>query len=141
VWVARNRRRAQIGGGLGFAASMLVLGPGLAVVRSVYLASAPASVLPSDAATVLYDDLVRFIKDGPRLLLVVGLIIAAAAFFGGGWAYTHRHGLRVAAVAIAALVFVFWDQPTWQVALVITILLLAVLELIARPPAEPQAQP
>jgi hypothetical protein len=46
----------------------------------------------------------------------------------------------VSAVAIAALVFVFWNQPTWQVALVIAIVLLAVLgliELIARSPAEP----
>ena len=46
------------------------------------------------------------------------------------------------AVAIAALVFVFWSQPTWQIALVIAIVLLLVLgliELIARSPAEPQS--
>jgi hypothetical protein len=176
VWVARNHRRALIGAGLGFAASMLVLGAGLAVFRSVYLGSVPTSVLPPDAAAVLYDDLVRFIKDGLRLLLVVGLIIAIAAYFSGpsaaaagtrravsaalggvrargeraglrtgpagSWTYTHRRGLRVTAVAIAALVFVFWSQPTWQTAVVIAIVLLLVLgliELIARPPAEPPA--
>jgi len=176
IWVARNHRRALIGAGLGFAASMLVLGAGLAVFRSVYLSSVPSSVLPPDAAAVLYDDLVRFIRDALRLLLVVGLIIAIAAFFtgpsaaavstrhafssalgrvrasgeraglqtgsAGQWVHTHRRALRVTAVAIAALVFVFWDRPTWQVALIIAIVLLVVLgliELIARSPAEPQA--
>ena len=83
VWVARGHRRALIGAALGFAASMLVLGAGLAVFRSVYLASVPPGVLPADAAAVLYDDLVRFIKDGLRVLLVAGLIIAIAAFFTG----------------------------------------------------------
>jgi hypothetical protein len=175
VFVARNRRRALIGAGLGFAASMLVLGAGLAVFRSVYLSSVPSSVLPPDAAAVLYDDLVRFIREGLRLLLVVGLIIAIAAFFtgpsaaavatrrwfssalggvrasgeragvrtgpAGHWVYAHRRALQWTAVAIAALVFVFWSQPTWQLAVVIAIVLLVVLgliELIGRPPAEPQ---
>jgi hypothetical protein len=175
VWVARNHRRALIGAALGFAASMLVLGAGLAIFRSVYLSSVPTSVLPADAAAVLYDDLIRFIKDGLRLLLVVGLIIAVAAFFtgpsaaavstrrafssalggvrargkraglrsgpAGRWVSTHRRGLQVTAVAIAALVLVFWSQPTWQIALAIAIVLLLVLgliELIARSPAEPR---
>ena len=176
VWVARHHTRALIGAGLGLAASMLVLGAGLAIFRSVYLSSVPPKTLPPDAAAVLYDDLVRFIKDGLRVLLVVGLIIAIAAFFsgpsaaavstrrafssvlggvrGGGeraglqtgavgrWVYTYRRALRVAAVVIAALVFVFWSQPTWQIAVVIAIVLLLVLgliELIGRPPAEPEA--
>jgi len=175
VLAARNRRRALIGAGLGFAASMLILGAGLAIFRSVYLSSVPSSVLPPDAAAVLYDDLVRFIREGLRLLLVVGLIIAIAAFFtgpsaaavatrrafssalggvraggeraglrtgpAGRWVHTHRRGLQWTAVAIAALVFVFWSQPTWQVAVIIAVVLLVVLgliELIARPPAEPQ---
>jgi len=176
VFVARNRRRALIGAGLGLAASMLVLGAGLAIFRSVYLSSVPSSVLPPDAAAVLYDDLVRFIREGLRLLLVVGLIIAIAAFFtgqssaavatrrafssavggvrargeraglqtgpAGHWVYAHRRALQWTAVAIAALVFVFWSQPTWQLAVIIAVVLLVVLgliELIARPPAEPQA--
>jgi hypothetical protein len=176
IWVARNHRRALIGAGLGFAASMLVLGAGLAVFRSLYLSSVPSGVLPPDAAAVLYDDLVRFIRQGLRLLLVIGLIIAIAAYFtgpsagavatrrafssalggvraggeraglrtgpAGRWVHTHRRGLQWTAVAIAALVFVFWSQPTWQVAVVIAVVLLLVLgliELIARPPAEPQA--
>ncbi len=83
VYVARGHRRALVGAGLGLAASMLVLGAGLAFFRSIYLNSVPASVLPSDAAAAMFDTLVRFIKEGLRLLLVVGLIVALAGFFTG----------------------------------------------------------
>jgi hypothetical protein len=180
VYIARSHRRALIGAGLGLAASMVILGLGLTIFRGVYLNSVPSSVLPADAAAVLYDTLIRFIRDGLRVLLVVGLIVAIAAFFSGPsvtavrtrgafksgfdwlrrsgehagvstgpvgrWTYTHRRALRIAAIAIAALVFVFWGQPTWVTALVIAIVLLIVLgliELIGRPPAQPQvaAQP
>jgi len=180
VYVARGHRRALIGAGLGFAASMAILGLGLTIFRGIYLNSVPSSVLPADAAAVLYDTLVRFIRDGLRVLLVVGLIVAIAAFFTGPsvtavrtrgafergfawirssgehaglstgpvgrWTYTHRRALRITAVAVAALVFVFWGQPTWVTALVIAIILLIVLgliELIGRPPARPEvtAQP
>jgi hypothetical protein len=180
VYVARGHRRALIGAGLGFAASMVVLGLGLTIFRGIYLNSVPPRVLPADAAAVLYDTLVRFIRDGLRVLLVVGLIVAIGAFFTGPsvtavrtrgafergfawirssgehagvstgpvgrWTYTHRRALRITAVAIASLVFAFWGQPTWVTALVIAIVLLVVLgliELIGRPPAQPQvaAQP
>jgi uncharacterized membrane protein SirB2 len=180
VYIARSHRRALIGAGLGLAASMAILGLGLTIFRGVYLNSVPSAVLPADAAAVLYDTLVRFIRDGLRVLLVTGLIVAIAAFFSGPsvtavrtrgafksgfdwlrrsgehagvstgpvgrWTYTHRKALRITAIAIAALVFVFWGQPTWVTAVVIAIVLLIVLgliELIGRPPAQPQvaAQP
>jgi hypothetical protein len=44
-------------------------------------------------------------------------------------------------VALAALIFVFWGEPTAPVVIVIVVLLLVVLgliELIGRPPAQPQ---
>ena len=171
VYVARSHRRALIGAGLGVAASMLVLGAALAIARSIYLGSVPNDVLPADAAAVLFDTLVRFIKTGLRVLLVVGLIVAIGAFFTGPsvtavrtrgaftaglswvrgrgeraglqtgpvgqWTYTHRRGLRIGAVALAAVIFVFWSQPTGVTALVIAIVLLVVLgliQLIGRPP-------
>ena len=82
VWAARGHRRALIGAGLGFAASMLVLGAGLAIARAIYLNSVPATV-PGDAAAAAFDILVRFIKTALRTLLVLGLIVAAGAFFTG----------------------------------------------------------
>jgi len=172
VYVARNHRRALIGAGLGFAFSMLFLGVDLQIFRSIYLNSVPSSVLPSDAAAALFDTFVRFIKDGLRALLVLGLVVAAAAFLTGPsktavgtrsafrsglgwlsdrsgmstgpvgqWTYAHRKGLRIGAVALAALIFVFWGQPTAAVVIVIVVLLLVVLgliELIGRPPVRPQ---
>ena len=180
VYVARRHRRALIGAGLGFAASMVILGLGLTIFRGIYLNSVPPRVLPADAAAVLYDTLVRFIREGLRILLVVGLIVAIGAFFSGPsvtavstrnafkrgfawirssgehagvstgpvgrWTFTHRRALRITAVIIAALVFVFWGLTSWVTALVIAIVLLVVLgliELIGRPPVQPQvaAQP
>jgi len=180
VYVARSHRRALIGAGLGLAASMVVLGLGLTIFRGIYLNSVPPRVLPADAAAVLYDTLIRFIRDGLRIILVVGLIIAIAAFFSGPsvtavrtrgafksgfdwlrrsgehagvstgpagrWTYTHRRALRITAVIIASLVFVFWGLSSWVTAVVIAVVLLIVLgliELIGRPPAQPQvaAQP
>ena len=64
VYIARGHRRALIGAGLGFAASLAVLAIVLAIVRSTYLNSIPNSVLPSDAAAALFDTFVKFIKDG-----------------------------------------------------------------------------
>ena len=175
VYVARGHRRALIGAGLGLSASMLVLGAGLLIFRGAYLNSVPASVLPADAAAALFDTFVRFIKEGLRTILVLGLVVAGGAFLTGpsvtavrtraafaaglGWiraegahaglrtgpvgtfTYAHKTALRISAVALAALIFVFWGHPTALVVILITILLLAVLgliELIGRPPTQPQ---
>lgn len=83
VYIARRHRRALIGAGLGFAGSMVVLGGLLAVFRGVYINSVPNSVVPSDAAAAAFDTMVRFIKEGLRVLLVIGLVVAAGAFFTG----------------------------------------------------------
>jgi hypothetical protein len=170
VFIARRPRRALIGAGLGFAASMLVLAAGLLIARNLYLGSVPAGTLPPDAAAAAFDILVRFIKTALRTLLVVGLVVAAGAFFTGPsaaavrtrhalssglgrlrhggesgpasrWTYAHRTALRIGAVALAALIFVFWGRPTAAVVIVIAVLLLVVLgliEVIGRPPAQPE---
>jgi hypothetical protein len=49
--------------------------------------------------------------------------------------------LRIGAVALAALLFVFWGRPTALVVILIAVLLLAVLgliELIGKPPVRPE---
>ena len=83
VYIARNHRRALIGAALGFVGSMVVLGGLLAVFRGAYINAIPNSAIPSDAAAAAFDIMVRFIKEGLRLLLVVGLVVAIAAFFSG----------------------------------------------------------
>ena len=59
----------------------------------------------------------------------------------GEWTYHHRRGLRIGAVALFALIFVFLGSPTVLVVIVLVILLLLVLgliELIGRPAAKPE---
>jgi hypothetical protein len=177
VFVARRRRRALIGAGLGFAGSMLVLGLALLLARSIYLSSVPSNVLPADAASVIFDTFVRFIKTALRTLLVLGLVVALGAFFAGPsaaavrtrgafksgfdrvrgageshgvstgpvgrWTYGHRMALRIGAVTLAALIFVFWGRPTAAVVIWLAVLLVVVLgliELIGRPPARAKAE-
>ena len=177
VYIARRHRRALIGAGLGFAASMVVLGAGLLIFRGIYLNTVPNDVLPSNAAAAIFDTFVRFIKEALRTLLAVGIVVAAGAFFSGPsvtavqtrkgfrlgfdwirhsgehlgittgpvgrWTYAHRTGLRVGAVGLFALIFVFWGRPTALVVILLVVLLLVVLgliELISRPPAaQPEA--
>jgi hypothetical protein len=104
-------------------------------------------------------------------LLVVGLLVAIAAFFTGpsvtavrtrqglshglgwlrgrgeraglrtgpvgSWTYQHRTALRISAVALFAIIFVFLATPSAASAIILAILLLVVLgliELIGRPP-------
>lgn len=174
VYVARSHRRALIGAGLGLAVSMLVLGAGIAVARAIYLTKVPNSTLPADAAAVIFDTVVRFIKQGLRVIAVLGLVVAIGAFFTGPsatavrtrsalmsafgwlrgtgeraglttgpvgrWVYRYRKALWIAGIAVAALIFVFWTNPTGLVVLVIALVLLAyigLVELIGRPPAAP----
>jgi hypothetical protein len=174
IYVARRHRRALIGAALGLSASMLVLGIALAIARGIYLNSLPKSV-SSDAAAALYDTLVRFIRQGLRVLLVVGLVIAAAAFLVGPsvtavrtrhavksgidwvrfrgeqagmrtgpvgtWTAAHKTILRVGAVVIAGLIFVFWGQPSVALVIWLVVLLLValgIIELLGGRPATPE---
>jgi hypothetical protein len=83
VYVARDHRRALIGAGLGVAVAMFALALGLAVFRSIYLDAVPATVLPHDAAAVLYDTIARFLRAGLRTVFVLALVVAAGAFLTG----------------------------------------------------------
>ena len=61
----------------------------------------------------------------------------------GRWTYGHRMALRIGAVALAALIFVFWGRPTAAVVIWLAVLLVVVLgliELIGRPPARAKAE-
>jgi len=82
IYIARRHRRALIGAGLGFAGSMLVLAAALAIGRAIYLNKLPATV-SAPAAAVAFDTIIRFIKQGLRVLLVLGLVVALAGFFTG----------------------------------------------------------
>jgi hypothetical protein len=90
VYVARDHRRALVGAALGVAIGMVVLALALTVFRAIYLDGIPASVLPHDAAAVLYDTIARFLRLGLRTILVLALVVAAGAFLSGSSATAVR---------------------------------------------------
>lgn len=55
----------------------------MTIFRTIYLNAIPSEVLPHDAAALLYDTVVRFLRLGLRTVLVLALIVAAAAFLTG----------------------------------------------------------
>jgi hypothetical protein len=83
VYVVPNHRRAFIAAGLALAGGMLLVAILLALVRRRYLNSVPADLLPPDAAAVLFDTVVRFLREALRAIALVGVVIAAGAFLTG----------------------------------------------------------
>ena len=58
----------------------------------------------------------------------------------GEWTYPHRRSLRVAAVALVALIFVFGGEPTcwsWSCSSLLLVVL-GLIELLGTPPAAPE---
>ncbi len=92
VLAARRRARALVVAGLALAGAMLLLGVGIAVGRSVYVASLPEAIQRPDVAVVVYDQVVTFLRVALRAVAVLGLAVAAVAFVAGGSAAAR--GLR-----------------------------------------------
>jgi Na+-transporting methylmalonyl-CoA/oxaloacetate decarboxylase gamma subunit len=62
----------------------------------------------------------------------------------GAWVYSYKRVLRIAVIAIAALVLVFWDQPTGKVIIVLALcvlVVLAIIEFLGRPPSPAAPEP
>jgi hypothetical protein len=97
VVVAKDHRRALVGAAVGVAAGMVGLGLSLAVFRTIYLDAVPAAVLPHDAAAVLYDTVVAYLRLGLRTILVLALVVAGGAFVTGQSATAVRTRQSMAA--------------------------------------------
>jgi hypothetical protein len=169
IYLAGNSFRALVGTGLGMVLALLVLAVGLLVARSLLVGAVPAGAAPSAASG--FDIVVTYLRLGLRALTVLGLVLALGGFLAGRsdtavrirrWSADHLHrmrggpatgpvptwvrenvrGLRIGAVALAVLVFVFLAQPTGVTILIIATVLLVVLALIeflARPVNAPPA--
>jgi hypothetical protein len=74
-----NRRRTLMRWGLGLVVAMAVTAALLALGRSAYLSVAKNH----DAAAAAFDILVRYLRNGIRIIAVLGIIIALAAFLSG----------------------------------------------------------
>jgi len=84
VLAARHRSRTLVVAGLALAGAMLVLAVGLAVGRSLYAQSLPATVQRPDVAVLVYDQVVSFLRVAVRAVAVLGLVVALVAFVAGG---------------------------------------------------------
>ena len=119
-----------------FDAMVYFIKVGLRVVLAVGLVVAIGAFItgPSRAAIQIRSGL----KSGVGYIRNFGESRGVSAGPAGEWTYQHRRGLRIGAVALIALIFVFWGHPTGLVVIllvVILLLLLGIIELIGRPPA------
>jgi hypothetical protein len=83
IYVVPHHRRAAIVAGLALAGAMLLVGILLALARHRYLNAVPAAQLPPDAAAVLFDTVVRFLRENLRAIALIGVVLAAGAFLTG----------------------------------------------------------
>jgi len=78
-----NWRRSLIRWGIGAAFAVALIGAGLSVGRSIYLDAVTSPQLPRDTAAAVFDTLVRFLRQGVRLMIAVALVVAIAAWLTG----------------------------------------------------------
>jgi len=78
-----DRRRALVRVGVAFASGMAALVVVLAVARSLYLDSATGPHVPRDAAGAVFDTLLRYLRAGASVGLVIGVVVAGAGWLGG----------------------------------------------------------
>ena len=152
--------------------ALVLLAAGLLVARSLLVGPVPAAGAPAAAAG--FDIIAGSLRASGRAVLVLALVVALGAFLAGSsptaaaarhwatgllgrirggksatgpvgtWVAAHVKGLRIGAVALAALLFVFLPQPTGAAILLIAVGLLVVLagiEFLARPGPTPITSP
>jgi hypothetical protein len=110
-----RRRSTTSGVGLAVAIAMALLALGLVIGRSVLLNSIPPDAVSPAAAQTLVETLLVPLRTSVRLVFVVGLLIALAAFLGGHsrTAEFVRHGLASAGDYITGKVGAGQAKP-WQ---------------------------
>jgi hypothetical protein len=83
IYLVPNHRLAFVWTGVGVTLAMLATAIALQYARSRYLAGVPASLLPPDAAAVLFDSVVRYLREAVRALALIGILAALGAFLTG----------------------------------------------------------
>ena len=95
IVVSPRHRRAVLWSGLGLAASMAVLAVVLGLARSYLIAASAGHQLTPEAATALFDTLLRYLRDGMRIIFAVGAAMALVAWLVGPArpVVAMRHGI------------------------------------------------
>jgi hypothetical protein len=125
--------------GAAFDAMVYFIKVGLRVVLAVALVIAIGAFITGPSHTAIQTR--SALKSGVGWVRNFGERRGVSAGPFGEWTYAHRRALRVGAVALIALIFVFWGHPTLLVVILLVVILLVLLgliELIGRPAAEPE---
>lgn len=85
VFIAKRRSAALVWTAGGFAFTMLLLAAGVGIGRAFFIGTVSPSIMPSDAAEVLYDDLVQLMLSTILALFVLALFVAVIAWLSGPW--------------------------------------------------------
>lgn len=164
VYLAADRRRALIGAALGIAVAMLVLGVALAVFRGYFLDHLPAGSSPGAAGAVfdaLVHFLRQAVRAVGVLAVVVALgafltgpsrpattirrvsstgiagVRSATGFQAEaveGFVRRFKHWIGVGILVVAAVIFIFWANPTGLVVFwfaVVVLVAFAIREFLA----------
>lgn len=90
VLLARNRRRALVWTGGLISAAALLVGLSLAVGRGVYLDSVTSDMVSTETAAVVFDTVVRFLRNGVRVFFFLGVALAFGAAVTGPAAWARK---------------------------------------------------
>jgi hypothetical protein len=83
VWLAPSHRAGLMAAGVGVGVMMVVLLVALAVIRQRYLDSVSPGAQTQAAAAVIFDTLVRFLRNSTRTVLVIAVITVVAGYLYG----------------------------------------------------------
>ncbi len=160
VALAVDRRRGLLRAGLAVAGAMVALALSLAFGRSLYLDAVTGTSLPEDAAAAAFDTLLAFLRDGMRVVLAVGLVVALGAALAGParpavalregvrglgrkagdagydvgpvarWVAASRRVLESVIAGGGVLVLVLHDEPTARTVVTIAVVCLVLVALV-----------
>lgn len=159
VLASRRRRRAIVTCALVSAGGMLMIGAGVLIGRRIYIDSLPLKYLTADDAGRVFDTLVRFLREGLRIVFVVAILLSVLMWLTGrshqaqttrrwigsraraitsGGSTSHYAGViaanrqivSIGIAAVAALVLVLWTNPGLGTVLVITLITAALIVLV-----------
>jgi hypothetical protein len=83
LWLSVHRRRTLAHWGLGVAFAVAFLGLCVTIGRAFYLNAVTSDALPRATAATVFDTLVRYLRDGIRLVAVIGLLVSIVAWLVG----------------------------------------------------------
>ena len=110
VFLMRDRRRGLVWVGVIIAGAALFVGVGLALGRESYLNAATEGGANPDTAAILFDTLVRFLRNGIRVLFLLGVVLAVGAVLTGPTAWAVRTRSTVGGLITSGGQRTGWDS-------------------------------